>query len=143
MSVESDLRTYLQTQTALTALVGARVRPYSPQGETLAASSPAITYRRISSDHEHNLQAAAGWAAIRLQFDCIATTESEALSVAEALRGELSGYSGTSGSTTFSSITWNSMTSLFVPNQFGGEQGTHQVICEITAYCLETIPTFS
>lgn len=93
MSVEEAVRTKLTATSAVTTLISTRIYPlYLPPDTTL----PAVAYERVSTrrSYAHNGQQAPVTA--RLQFDAIATTLASAMAVGDAIRGALSGYTGTS-----------------------------------------------
>ena len=105
--IDTAIRTRLLSVAAVTTLVGdgdaARVWPVVlPQ--RAAPKWPAITYQMISGRPDYELAAVAGVALIRIQINCWSGVRpehdayAEARALAEAVRGALSGFSGTIGS---------------------------------------------
>jgi hypothetical protein len=93
MSVEEAVRTVLTNTGAVTALISTRVYPlYLPPDTTL----PAVAYERISTRRSYAHDGPQAPVTARIQYDSIATTLSAAMGVADAIRGALSGYTGTS-----------------------------------------------
>ena len=93
--VGDSVRALLLDDAAVTAVVGTRIVPDGlAQGET----SPAITYRVISTDHEHDINGPkVGIVRSRITIDCYSTTRKAANALAELVR--LSGILDWSGST--------------------------------------------
>ena len=88
MSLESDLYAYLSTHAALTSVVGTRIYPAPlPQ----ACSLPALTYSRISTATMYSHGGDSALDAVRLQFDCWATSHTDVIALAAALRAALTG----------------------------------------------------
>lgn len=101
MSVHGDLRTFLLADSTITALVGQRVHVDSlPQGSLL----PALTFLRVSVEHDHDLGGETGLATARFQIDCWASDKEAALALAERVRLRLDGYRGAMGSITVHSV---------------------------------------
>ncbi len=93
-NVGQNVRTYLQTKSAVTDLISTRMYPLRlPQNATM----PAITYQIVSRTHEEHMTGAAGLALARLQLDCYATTHAGSHALAEAVRASMHGYRGTMG----------------------------------------------
>lgn len=87
-----DLWTYLQTQTGLTALIGARLHPVRlPQSPTL----PAVVFSKVSKPRIVSQQGDSGLSNPRYQFTCWAVRHSVAVQIAGELRISLSGFKGT------------------------------------------------
>lgn len=87
-----DLWTYLQTQTGLTALIGARLHPVQlPQNPTF----PAVVFTKISKPRIVSQQGDSGLSNPRYQFTCWAVRHSVAVQIAGEIRISLSGFKGT------------------------------------------------
>lgn len=87
--IDLDLRTYLLTQTAVTAIVSTRVYPVRlPQGTTL----PAVTYQRVAGASEFDHEGSAGLGRGRWQFDCWALSYAAMVALAESVRAALATY---------------------------------------------------
>ena len=91
--ITTSIRKYLTGRTAVTDLVPAdRIRPdVLKQNETM----PAITVRQFDSSHEHGLAGAAGLYESRVRVECYADTRLESNAIAEAVRNQLQGFTGT------------------------------------------------
>lgn len=77
------IRTFLLGKSAITDIVSQRIyTDVLPQSATL----PAITMRKVSTTHDHQLGDLAGLAHTRLTFDCYASTRKVANQIAEAIR---------------------------------------------------------
>lgn len=80
--VRVAVRTYLLTKTAITDIAGQRIYAQAlPQGATI----PAVTMNTISESYDHDLQGLAGIVQTRIQFECFASTDLVALSLADAI----------------------------------------------------------
>lgn len=85
------LRAVLLGGRQATGLVEQRIYPDAlPQTSKL----PAIRYMLVSSDEQHDLSGASGYAFSRVQFDCYATTRRGANAVAAAVVDLLDGLTG-------------------------------------------------
>lgn len=92
--IESDLRTFLLAQPAVSALIVDRLYPARlPQGVTL----PAVTYQRIAGNSEISHDGPGDLARARIQIDCWADSYATMVSLAKAIRAALSGYRGPMG----------------------------------------------
>lgn len=92
--IESDLRTFLLAQPAVSALIVDRLYPARlPQGATL----PAVTYQRIAGTPVISHDGASDLARARFQFDCWAETYDAMVGLAKAVRVALSGHRGYMG----------------------------------------------
>ena len=97
MSITQDVRTYLLTQSTVTALVGTRIYyDHLPQRATL----PALVVNLITSVSQREVDAASGTARARVQVDCYAATYAASASLGELVRKVTEQYTGTMGSTT-------------------------------------------
>ncbi|PKO03043.1 MAG: hypothetical protein CVU43_04490 [Chloroflexi bacterium HGW-Chloroflexi-5] len=102
ITITDALVSYLTGYTALTALVGQRIKPFHvPAGEDL----PCVTYKRIDTPRQvrHDSSGASGDVINpRFQFDCWAKTEFEAEQISMVLQAALhmkKGWIGTSPNT--------------------------------------------
>lgn len=144
--VLDDIRTYLLTQSPITALVGtdsagsaARIAAMDRrQGST----ADFIVMRTFSIQHAHCINKGAGYADHFIEFDCISTTFAGAKALAEALRGELQGYAGTMGSTTVFAVTSEGDDDEFDDAADGSAKGTYHTISNWKFKVQESVPTF-
>ena len=92
MTIEEAIRTYLLTQTGLTALVSTRiVVDEVTDGVTL----PAVSYQKISDVKSHFLTGQSTLENPIFQYTAYATTKAVAKSVATQLKLALCDYQGT------------------------------------------------
>lgn len=93
MTLEEGVRSFLEADVRITALVGTRIIP-AQFDQTIAF--PLITYVRISSNEPQTHDGWIGWARVRMQFNVYADAESgsfaTALSVNQALKLVLRGF---------------------------------------------------
>jgi len=96
--VENDFRALLAGNTALIALVGARIYPSTyAQG----ATNPCIRYRKITGSTGLHMQGSDGLSEDLMQVDVRATTKASATAVRDAVKALLHGFAGLQGSTDF------------------------------------------
>ena len=96
--MEEALRNYLLAGAGLVSLVAARIHwVRSPQG----SASPRIVLYRISGVRDMVMNGPSGLVSSRVQVDCIGASYSSAKTVARAVEGRLSGFSGTPGGVDF------------------------------------------
>ena len=91
--MSSELEKGLITKLTGQTTAGSRVYPRLPE----QATYPAIRYQRISTTRNHSLDANVGVTEAGIQIDCIATTYSQAKTLADAIRVILHGFKGTWG----------------------------------------------
>ena len=95
--LEASLYAFMIANAGINAAVGNRVYPkLVPQDATM----PAITYRRISSEHVHSMDGSSGADDARYQITCWGTTRLSAKSVANTVRLNMDGKTGLMGSVT-------------------------------------------
>ena len=91
----SNIRTYLLTKSAITDVIGTRLRPdILAQSDTL----PAMTYTEMYTNHFYTIDAAAGIENCMLEIMVYSETRTQADSLADLVRQQLQGYRGTAGS---------------------------------------------
>lgn len=102
MPLYAGLYTYLQSKTAITAVVSTRVYPLNlPQTGTTIY--PCIVYQTISQRRTYSHGGDCQLCFERVTFNCFASTYKAAKDLAELIRLAISGYRGTWGSTTIQS----------------------------------------
>ena len=102
MTIHEDVTAYLQTVTALTALVGTRIMtPDLKQGTAL----PAVAFWRVTETPLHVRSIMRP----RFQCDCWADDPLECEQVADALTSALDGFHGQMGSRHVVSLVVNTM----------------------------------
>jgi hypothetical protein len=83
----------LNTNTAITTIVGNRIRPI-PAPEDIATTA-CITYQVASESNSYTLTGGDGVTTCRIVFTCFAPRYKDARTLALAVKTTLSGYSGT------------------------------------------------
>lgn len=144
--IEDDIRTYLLTQSAITALVGADATGaparISPHDRREGVTADSIVYSRTSTDHFQNLIAAQGYATAHIEFDCISTSYAGAKTLGETLRSKLHGFRGAAGSVTiYGSILEDDYESFDEPAD-GSAKGLYHVIQGYAIQYTESVPAF-
>ena len=138
MAILSDLYSYLIGESTVTDLVSTRIRPNRlPQGLTF----PAVTYHRVSTPHDHNLDGGSGWVRIRLQVDVWDNTYKGVEDVAEALRGVLQGYQGSMGSTYINGILLDNEVDMSEAPKDGSDKWVHHRAMDFIILARESIPS--
>lgn len=99
--IEADLRTFLLSQPAISALVGTRFYPLRlPQG----VAFPAITYQTVFGTSEFTHDGPAHLGRRRIQIDCWAkgnTGYNQVVALADEIRTAVVGYLGAMGGTPY------------------------------------------
>lgn len=91
-TIETALFSILIGDATINSLIATRVYPnIVPQN----APMPAITYQQISGPRDHVMAGPTGLVGARYQINCWASSYAGAKELAEAVRKELDGYSGT------------------------------------------------
>lgn len=94
MSIESDLYTHLVSDVTLQGLISTRLYPLlRPQDSLL----PAITYQRVATVRNYNIEQDQNLNDVRIQYNIFASTYRETKAIAERMITLLSGYRGTIG----------------------------------------------
>lgn len=135
----SNIRTYLLTKSAITDLVGTRLRP-----DLLAQSDalPAITYTEMYTTHLYTLSAAAGIEECMLELMIYSNTRAEADSIADTVRQQLQGFRGTAGSIEVISCQLDDSGHGYEPATDDSEQGKYLAGLRFQVIVTESIPTF-
>ena len=126
MSVESELRTRLESSTAVSALVSTRVYPtVLPQDVTL----PAVSYFKVSGVRTHAMGTDPGLAHPQVQVSCWGATYTSAHAVKEAVRSALSRWAST-----------GVVLDTFLDNEvhlFESDDDTHHIALDFTIHHTE------
>ena len=135
----SNIRTYLLTKSAITDVIGTRLRP-----DVLAQSDslPAATYNELYTTHGHTIGAAAGIEDCMLEITCYSDTRTESDSLADLIRPQLQGYRGTAGSLAVMSCQLDDTGHGYEQPQDDSDQGKHITALRFRIHVEETIPTF-
>jgi hypothetical protein len=92
--IRPALREFLLGDSNIVALVVARVFPVAmPQGTKLAS----VVYQRISGEGDYTMQGASGYFRPRVQIAAWAKDADAAITLANAVKTRLDGYSGDMG----------------------------------------------
>jgi len=141
-SVRSGLYSRLAGTTAVTTLVGTRIFPnFAPPDATL----PYIVYSVVSQGHDHYIGAAAGRATPRVQLDVYDATLLSCETIANVLRTNLDGFSGTLGSSDTVECTLcmlDNEIDLYEPPAAGENVGTYHIAQDYLIHYVESVPTF-
>ena len=105
MSIQSDIRTYLLTQTGVTDLVGSRIYAMkSPKRATF----PSLTYSTVSSVRTRSHSGDSSLTTKRIQLSCWAAKYGDCRDLVDQLVSSLESYKGLMGLTTvYSSFVEN------------------------------------
>lgn len=139
MSIETDLISYLNASTALTAYTSNRIElGKNRQSETL----PRLSVQTIDGGEEHTLTAGAGFAKPRIQVSIYSNDPVQAVDIREVLRNRLQGKGqitmGTS--TVVKSIQFESGPFLYDHDPSGGDAGTYHQPIDLIMYYGQTVP---
>jgi len=137
--IGKDLRTYLQTKSTVTDLIGTRMFPRMlPQGESL----PAIIFSVIGSTTENKITGASGGVRVVIQLDCYAETHIQANDLAEQVRLVLHGYTGAAGDSTIGHALLDNKREMFDAPTDASDVPSYRVMMEWEILHNETIPSF-
>jgi len=135
----SNIRTYLLTKSAITDLIGTRLRPSSlAQTDTL----PAMTYQELFTNHSYTLNSAAGIEECWLELVCFASTRTATDNLADVLRQQLQGFRGTAGNVEVISSQLDDSGHGFEVPQDDSDAGKYRATLRFRISVQETIPTF-
>jgi len=111
MSIESGIVSVLRADGTVSGIISTRIYPLKlKEGYAL----PALSYQRVSSVREHNIDVGPiGFAWARFQIDSWAESYTDVRSLAEAVRQCLDGYKGTMGGVNAGGICIKSERDLF------------------------------
>lgn len=102
-TLEEGLNTHLRASAAVTALVSNRIRPIRRRAKD--GTGDAITYRRKRGGFQHDLSGGTGRVHAIVEISCWSQDYDDAKAIAEAVRNELQGNSGTMNGLDAISIT--------------------------------------
>ena len=139
MSTRSDLKTYLESKSTITAVVSTRI--FGVKRPQKIRTLPAITFERMNGGHDHTLSAAAGSAIPRFRIRCWAATYVAADALAEILRNVMQGYRGTMGSTTVQSVILDDEFDEYEESEDGSDQGVFGIAHDYLIRYVESVPT--
>lgn len=141
MSIKSGLADYLSENAGIAALAGDRVYPVAlPQN---IKSRPAMTYMRLPSDHDQNIQKASGTSLGKFRLSSWGTTYKQADTLAEAARAAMQGFIGVMGDVTVSAVTLKNDYDDYAEPIDAKSAGDFVVQHEYHIRYTESIPTFS
>ena len=139
MTIESALYSYLSTKASITALVSTRIYPeVAPD----SAAYPFITYNIFGESHDHAMQGATGLTNPTLQLDVWADTIADRVTISEAIRNALDGYTGNMGTENLS------IRNCFLQNRANytesdgeGKTPAYRSSLDFSIWHVETVPT--
>lgn len=138
MSLESEVYSYLSSQTAITNIVGTRIYPLvMPESGTY----PALVYSLVPSSYQHRLSGSNGIAEARFQFDALTTSLSESDALIEAVRQALQGYQGTLDQDECISSVLNTVQDLTQTPVDGSDNRIYRKMADFTLRIRVSIPT--
>lgn len=140
MAFEAGLKTYLDSKTAITNIVGTRIYlDTAPQGVT----SPYLIYQEVDSQTEHHMTGASALRGATYQFDCYASGSLQVKQLADSVRQSLDGYRGAMGSETVRMCHLTSSNGAPITAEDGEEQGLKLVTLDFDIWYVEDVPSFS
>lgn len=99
--MQGDFRTILTGDAGVSALVGTKIYwSEIPQGKT----RPVICLHLVSELNNHTMGGTVDLEDATVQVDCWGDTWTDAITLSEAVKAALDGYSGTVGSTVFQGV---------------------------------------
>lgn len=136
--IEAELFSYLQSEGAITALVGARIFPdAAPQTATL----PLIIYSKQSTDREITLKKAVGVCTARIQIDVYGSSRTVCENIIEAVRLITDGFHGNWG-TTFVHLCKFDSESVGWDLESAKDTGIHQSSVDLVVTFTESVTDF-
>ena len=102
MALGIEIYTLLHDDSTVEGLVDTRI---FPQVARQKESRPHIVWTAITADREQTLTAPVGLVTYNVQFDCISATYDGAVTLVDAVRKAIDGYSGTPSATEILEIT--------------------------------------
>jgi hypothetical protein len=91
MIIYDELYSWLQTKSAITALVGTRIYPLHTPDDPVF---PCLVLRQSGSEHDDQLGGAAGMQTTTMDVEVHAKTLAEMIQTTEAVRSVLQGFKG-------------------------------------------------
>lgn len=134
--IEDGIRAYLLTKTAITNLVGTRIRPDKLHQSDVR---PAIVYEITEEESQTDLDGDGGLVKATVTFSCEAEVRSTARQLCEELRKVLAGYSGPAGEETIDAAIVGKLKSGFVAAEEDGDKGYYVFERVVTVWYTETV----
>ena len=131
-----DLITYITGTTAVTSLVGSSTAPRVHYSKIPQASELSHVWLRTSSDTEdRTLDAAGGLHEAFVDIECVASTESAAQSLADAVKDRLDGTSHTAiGNITAQGIFLSDKDDQYIPKSIDEDVGRSVVAFDLRMF---------
>ncbi len=137
--MKAALITYLLAQTAITNLVGTRIRPNKLHSKD---TRPAIVVMKGSSDHKRTFDGPIGAADSAFVIRCYGTDSVNADAIADAARLRLDGFGpGTMGTVSVSEVIVEGDGDVFDKPADGSDDGFDAVDVDVTICHAETVPS--
>ncbi len=136
--MKTALITYLLAQTAITNLVGTRIKPNRLDETTL----PAIVVRKSGGEHIRTFDGPIGCAQPSFTIRCYGTSSLQADAVADAVRLRLDGFGpGTMGTVSVKEVVVEDEDDVFDPPADGSDDGFYAVDVDVRITHAETVPS--
>lgn len=143
MSLQAALYDELKNNAGVSAIVSTRIYPGVADDD---ASTPYITFTRISAERLHHMMATSGRARTTIQINSWDDNAKGAHELSDAIREGLDHFDGTLGSAQTATVQLakleNERDQYEAPID-GSEVGVHSVQQDWAFWHSETIPTFS
>ena len=123
-TMPEDLRTFITGTTSVTGLVSTRVH-YNHIPENSAR--PHVWFRVTSDNEPLTMDGVGGIHEATVDVECVAETEREAQSVADAVKPRLHGYKGTMGNVSAKAIFVDDKDDDYFPKANESDEGLHVV----------------
>lgn len=140
MTIESALYSYLSNKASITALVSTRIYPEVGPND---AGYPFITYITVTGDQQHDMSGASGLTNVRMQIDAWADIIADRVSVSEALRNALDGFTGNMGTENLNirSCFLADYSTLRETEPEGRGQPIYRASLDFSIWHVESVPT--
>jgi len=129
---------YLLSQSAVTDLVSTRIRPgVIEQG----LARPHLRVSQTGSDVHYAMTGNTGLGETFIEITCEGDTEKEAADLAEVVRKEVDGYSGTWGTVSIKASFWRGTRDTRTAPPGGGEVGLPSQTIAVEVFHAVTVPS--
>ena len=138
MSFKTGLYSFLTGKAGITGVVGSRIYDtIAPQD----ATKPFIIFSIVTSEKSNYLSGQAEDAFIILELVVVADTGKTCETITEALRNELSGFTGSMGSINVTSCFFESDSDEYVRPVDGQDFGIFSRVVQYNIWFTESLPT--
>lgn len=142
MSIKSALATYLAANAGILAVAVGGVWPValSQDSNGKITPRPALTYRRMPSDHEHELEGGGGYSFAMFRLTAWGDQYSDADALGEAIRLAMQGFNGTVAGTEIGTVVLKNDFDEYVQPPDGSSQGFFAVHHDYKVGYVESVP---